>query len=346
MFSDTISFRKDFTSPRWSAQHPQLRLRWTPHTIDLLMRDTFSWWWTIVADCGDFTPTVSNIYGNLWGSFRQRIMWLRARFPDADRERLQAHCIKRAMRELQQSKIQFASQPDADKSYRSPEKLIRNINCWFKSENDDKCWNSPWKLVLWGTQPAVELAIEFPIYKTTTGEDFVISSRFDGLVQHELELIELGPNAPVYIWELKTHKAGGEFYLQNLKSRTQIRTYDVLLSEYAREYGVKYNGLVLEVHGAQVKEPKFDFLLHQFEEHDREAHKHNVVTWLRIHEWLALQGMFAPEQFLRLPIINWEGLSKYATEDNPAPLQKFAEMSPQQRLDWINRRIELEEKGI
>jgi hypothetical protein len=338
--------RKDFISPKWSAVNPQLKLRWSPHSIDLFQRDIFSWWWTDVADCGDFVPTVANIYGTLWGNFRQRIMWLRARYPEGERDRLREYCLKRTSRELIQSKITLANQAEADKPYRSSKSLLRNISEWFDPKNDDKCWNSPWELVLVGTQPAVELAIEFPFATTQTNEQFVISSSFDGMVRHRLEVQELGPSAPVYIWELKTHKTGGEHYLNNLKTRTQIRTYDVLLSAYAREYDLPYNGLVLEVHGAQVKEPKFDFLLHKFEEYDRTAHKHNVVTWLRIHEWLALQGMFEPERFIETPLINWEGIQKYATEGAPAPLQKFAEMSPQQRRDWLTRRIELEEKGI
>lgn len=139
--------RKDFTSPKWSSVIPQLKLRWSPHSIDLFQRDMFSWWWTDIAECEDFTPTVSTIYGNLWGNFRQRIMWLRARFPEAERERLEDYCIRRAVREISFSKIKFANQPEADKSYRSPEKLLRNISEWFSPKNDEKCWNSPWKLV-------------------------------------------------------------------------------------------------------------------------------------------------------------------------------------------------------
>ena len=213
--------------PAFSPSNPFLQVAWDATSLELLMRDPFTYFCVVIEGWRMPYPSAAQLFGRLYheccGIYCGNR--LNGRDHDAALDTALAYAISLAAAgdtppgeavPMSLEEIAHASARRGDRNQRDTYRLLRAVVWWCDTYGQDPKYTT---IRLPSGRPALEVHFDFPLGFTVGGHDARLCGHIDGLVRAETgELI-------VREWKHTTATAFSTYYFDRYKPNVQVNTY-------------------------------------------------------------------------------------------------------------------------
>lgn len=307
--------------------HPDVRLSWSASSLSAYDKCPFSYWLFKVLRIHNMRPKRTLIWGHAFHDFVQAFEIERAGGFTPDLFNL----LHVALNTCKAKGFEDAYVAKVDINQRGLISLIRACTLYYDTHLNDN-----FKVCkLTDNNFAVEVPLEFQLPFTTKDNiPFTMSGFLDLVVS---DITDPPDNIVLYPREMKTTKTDGFFYAQHyLRPSIQMRTYDYIAYEYARQHNCSYQGISTLVVQLLSDSCRIYEDIIKYTPHEREWYIEWLGRVLKRHEYEAEQGWLSFENMINTPYVRSSGITHRDDTDNgEINTHSILMLSPQERLQWV-----------